>query len=174
MPQIVFKIKKNKNMLSSIKRSFQRLEGQSTSVGYFAEQGKHPVTAPFINQPYSYAALALALETGWFPLNVPEHRIREKLPFMKSIVNLSMKDRRRAVTFTRPFKKWRTNLHNNVSPSLLLNAVGRLNISRAKKVFNNPAFFTQVPINDSPIFETGDLLKKYSYKTSLNKTLKNK
>lgn len=163
---ITFKLKKYSNKLSKIKGSFHRLDGRSTSVGYFAAQGKHK-GADGISD-YTYAGLANALEIGYFPLMrgtaSPKEEHRTPMPFMNSIVNRARMDAKKSPIFTRPFKQWVRGLEKGIGPEIILNAMGKMARKASKEVFDNPVYFPQAPNNTSPNFETGELMKAFTFR----------
>ncbi len=180
MPNVKFKLRrrgnKNNNQIQRMIKSMERLSGEYTEVGYFKSQGMH--TGADGVADYSYTALAQALEIGFFPMlknraSISE-MVRTPMPFMNHIVNRTIQDRKRSVIFLRPWKNWRLNMDKNGSPDELLNAMGRLAVNRSKDVFDNKAYFPQAPQNATPLVETGELRKKYSYITSVNKIVRNR
>ncbi len=153
----------------------RKLDGKYTKVGYFRSQGMHTGADGIAD--YSYAALAQALEIGYFPMlkDVKEgYKFKTPMPFMNSIVNLSLQSKKRSPVFNRPWKKWLLNLDKNESPDILLDAIGRLAVNKSKEVFNNKAFFPQAPTNLTPLFETGELMKHYAFRTSSNSQVRKK
>lgn len=163
---ITIKLKKYSNKLSKIKGSFHRLEGRSTSVGYFAAQGKHK-GADGISD-YTYAGLANALEIGYFPLmrdvDTIADSFRTPMPFMNHIVNRARMDSKTSPIFNRPFKQWVRGLGKGIGPEILLNAVGKMARHASKEVFDNRVYFPQAPQNATPIFETGELMKAFTFR----------
>lgn len=168
-------LKKNNSKLDDIKKSLKAANKQKVEVGYFSSQGKH--TGADGISDYSYAALAQALEIGWFPMMKDVlfgDQYRTPMPFMNNIVNRGLQDRMKSGAFTRPAKKWRQSLDEGVSPDLLLNALGRTIVLAAPKVMGNPAYFPQASSNETPNVETSELLNAFSFRTSTNKAVRKK
>ena len=151
------KLKKKGKKLESIRASVKKLDGQTVKAGYFASQGKH------LGGSYSYAALAQALELGYFPV---QGFTRVPMPFMNHIGNLTYKGLSRDAGFKKALKAWIKKLDKKGNPKALLDSMGMAAKKNAYHVFNNPAYFPQAPNNRTPNFETGALRSAFSYKTS--------
>lgn len=156
---IRIKVRRKTKKLQSIKSAVQKLDGQKTELGYFKSQGMH-VGMDGIPD-LSYAALAQALELGLFP-----EQAHIPLPFMNHIGDLTVEGLTRSTKMRRAVKSWSKNLERNASPLPLLDAVGEVGIKQSRKVFNNKIFFPQAPNNETPIFQTGELMRKFTYRTS--------
>ncbi len=67
-------------------------------------------------------------------------------------------------------RQWKGKATNKggTSPNILLDAVGMKAIVESKKVFNNKMYFPQVPENETPVWETGDLAQHFTYKQTNN------
>jgi len=161
---ITTRIKKKGKQIDNIKKSMKRLSGEFTSVGYFRSQGMH--VGRDLIADYSYPALAQALELNLFPPSVNE---TVPMPFMDNIVIEALKQRRRSPLLNRPMTKWRKNLDKDIGPGNILNGLGKLAIKTSAEVFGNRTFFPEAkPWNLNPLITTGELMKAYSFTTSLN------
>ncbi len=161
---ITVKIEKKGKKLDSILASTKKLDGQKTEIGYFASQGKHKGSDGIGS--YSYAGLAQALELGYFPLS--NQPFRKPLPFMNQIRKNTVKNLKRSMHFKIAMKSWYTKLDKKGNPKVLLDAVGWWAKKQASGVFNNPAYFPQAPNNQTPIYETGELLNHFTYRTTFD------
>lgn len=148
-----------KSKLLNIRRSVKKISGQSTEVGYFQSQGKHS------GGMYSYTALAQALELGYFPV---QQMNRIPMPFMTHIVQRTIYGLSSSMSVKRAYRAWGRSLGNNGTPVKLLDAVGELAIQQSRFVFNNRAYFPDSPNNKTPLYETGDLMKHFTYKDTYN------
>lgn len=101
------KVKKKGKLLDSIEQSIKKIHDQEVEVGYFAQQGKHK------SGDYSYAALAEAIEIGYFPAT---GMTRTPMPFMEHIVQRSIYGMSSSLTVKRAFKKWGRKLHKKGNP----------------------------------------------------------
>ena len=146
-----------------IKKSLEKADKQKVEIGYFANQGKH--TGADGISDYSYAGLAQALELGFFPV---QGEFRQPMPFMKNILNLTVKKLPRSQIFLRARRKWVKKLHKNGNPQILLDAIGRIAIMQSRVVFGNPAYFPQAPDNKTPNFHTGELMSHFTYRTTFD------
>ncbi|MCP3921265.1 MAG: hypothetical protein GY714_01640 [Desulfobacterales bacterium] len=161
---ISVKIKKKGKKLDSMLASIKKLDGQGTEVGYFASQGKHKGSDGIGS--YTYAGLAQALELGYFPLSDQPFRI--PMPFMEHIVQRTFYGLRGSMKYKRAMKSWFKKLDKKGNPLDVLNAVGWFAKKQAHVVFNNTAYFPQAPNNQTPLFETGELLYHFTYRTSFD------
>jgi hypothetical protein len=160
---IGIKITKKTKKLESIKTAIKKIDGQGVEIGYFASQGIHK--GGWGTREYSYAALAQALSLGWFPATSES---RKPMPFMKHIMERTVIGMVRSTKVRRAFRNWGRNLEKKASPSTWLDAVGEYAILQSKQVFNNPSYFPQAPSNKTPNWETGDLAKHFTYRTTFN------
>lgn len=150
------KLQRKKFKLDRIKESVKKLDNQTVDVGYFQNQGRHKGSG------YSYTILAQALELGVFPNGT----VRRPLPFMNKIGDKSMLSIGRSIKVKRAFRAWGRKLDKKGNPQNLLNAVGEYVIMQSKQVFNNPAYFPEAPNNPTPLYESGELAKHFTYRTS--------
>jgi len=153
------KVKKKGKKLDSIQQAIRKIDGQSVEIGYFANQGKH------IGGDYSYPALAQALETGYFPA---QGITRTPMPFMEHIGQRTIYSLGQSTKVKRAFRAWGRKLDKKGNPLNWMNAVGEHAKLQSTMVFNNPAYFPQVPNNKSPLFESGDLARRFTYRTSFD------
>ncbi|MCP4394930.1 MAG: hypothetical protein GY804_11790 [Alphaproteobacteria bacterium] len=159
---ISVEIKKKGKKLDSMLAAIEKLDGQKTEIGYFASQGKHKGSVGIGG--YSYAGLAQALELGYFPLS--NQPFRKPLPFMNRIVENTFYSLRTSMKYKKAMRSWFKKLDKKGNPQELLDAVGWFAKKQAGFVFNNPAYFPQAPNNKTPIYETGELLNHFTYRTS--------
>lgn len=155
------------NMLQNIKKSIAALSKESVDVGYFQSQGKHVGKDGIAN--YSYCGLAQALELGL--TNSAVNR-GVPMPFMESIRDLTVKGYKTSPLVKRAMKEWSMTLHTDVKPTAILNGLGAYAKLRSKEVFNNPAYFSQNPDNNSPVWETGELAGKFAFRNSITKQVR--
>ena len=161
---IKVKMKSKGRKLINIRQAIKKLDGEATQLGYFRSQGMH------WQGVYTYTALAQALETGFFPATGLQ---RTPLPFMVFIGDLTVNKLKKSMLFKSALKTWRTNLHNRSSqPHKLLAAVGEVGVDESMNVFGNKKYFPQAPWNPTPVFETGDLARNFTYKVTSNNMMK--
>jgi len=154
---IKVKIKKKGKKLEMIQDAIRKLDGEKVEVGYFQNQGKHV-------SGYSYTVLAQSLELGVFPNGL----VRKPMPFMNNIGDKAILSIGRSIKVKRAFRAWGRKLDKRGNPLILLNAIGEYVVMQSKDVFNNPAYFPQAPNNKTPLYETGDLSKHFTYRTSFD------
>lgn len=156
---IKVKIRKKGRKLDRIKQSLRKLDGEAVELGYFASQGRHP------EGPYSYAALAQALEMGYFPV---EGRMYVPMPFMKFIVRNTLRAMKNSPAVKKAYRIWGKRLVKGTGPEVWLKAIGELAIEESGDVFNNRQYFPQAPNNKTPIYETGALASQFTYRITTN------
>lgn len=160
---ITVKVRRKKKKLQRVAQSIKRLDGQSTQIGYFAQQGLHS------GGEYSYVALAQAVEIGYFP---KQKLNRVPMPFMNIIGDKVARGVPVDAKVRGAFRKWGKRLDRGVSPNKLLNAVGEVGLTESKGIFNNPAYFPQAPHNKTPLFESGDFAAHFAYKNTVTNIIK--
>lgn len=158
---ITVSIKKKTKKLESIVTSLRKIDGKKTQIGYFKNQGMH--VGKDMIPDYSYVALAQAIEIGYFPV---QGKVTVPMPFMRSIFERTIMGMGRSTKVRRAFQKWGKRLDKKASPQILLDAVGEYAKMQSLSVFNNKAYFPQAPNNMSPVFETGELMSKFTYRTT--------
>lgn len=156
-------VKKKADKLGRMRESLMKINGQKTSIGYFANQGMHVGRDGVAD--YSYTALAQALEIGFFPA---QGITRTPMPFMHHIGQRTIMGITRSTKVRRAFRAWGRKLDKRGNPLVLLNAVGEYAKMQAATVFNNPLYFPQAPKNNTPLVETGELFSKFTYRTSFD------
>ncbi len=161
---ISFKIEKKGKKFDMIQDAVMKLHGQGTEIGYFGSQGKHKGADGIAD--YSYAALANALETGFFPN--AERKYRRPMPFMEHIMQRTAYGMARSRKVNTAFRLWGRKLDKRGNPLVLLDAVGEYAVQQSKQVFNNPAYFPQNPKNKTPLVTTGELRSKFTYRTTFD------
>lgn len=155
---------KNSKKLLNIKNLVKGIHKQSVEIGYFQSQGRH------ISAEYSYAALAQAIELGFFPVSSQR---RAPMPFMRTILNITGVYIKRDARVKKAYGRWASPKNKNQSPKEVLNAVGEVGIESSRKVFGNPVFFPQAhDRNRFPLVTTGDLRNHFTYRNSINKLVR--
>jgi hypothetical protein len=154
---LTVKLKKKGKKLDMIRASIKKLDNQKVEVGYFSSQGKH-------YSGYSYPALAQALSLGVFPNGL----VRTPMPFLERIGDRAFLSMGRSIKVKRAFRTWGRKLDKKGNPLVLLNAIGEYFILQSKDVFGNPSYFPESPNNKTPVFETGQLKRKLTYRTSFD------
>ena len=160
-------VKKKGKMFDRIKESLRKIDGQKTEIGYFKQQGMHKGRDGVAD--YSYTALAQALEIGFFPV---QGLIRTPMPFMDHIAQRTVMGMGRSTKVRRAFRTWGRKLDKRGNPLILLDAVGQYAKIQSRVVFNNPLYFPQASGNSTPLFETGELMSKFTYRTSFDKRVR--
>ena len=154
---IKVKIKKKGKKLQLIDKSVKTLSKQKVHAGYFAAQGRH------LGGEYSYAGLAQALSIGVFPAQ-GIHRV--PMPFLNNIGKITIAGMGRDPKVKAAFQAWGRKISRKGNPKVLLDAMGERAKRSSQQVFSNPAYFPQAPHNDSPLFDTGDFARHFTYKTT--------
>ena len=164
---ITGRITKKGKKLESIKIAVKKIDKQKVEAGYFAGQGTHK--GGYGLREYNYPALAQALELGIFSASGQQ---RKPMKFMKIIGDLTVKRMITNQKVKRGFLDWGSKLDKKAKPTRWMDAVGEFAIKQSQGVFNNTAYFPQASRNSTPLWETGDFAKHFTYRTSVDKNVR--
>ena len=144
---------KNNRGLLKLRDKLLALHGQSTSIGYFKEQGLHPTAdMPYASLAYIHAH---GHEFGYPTRDIFKH--------MKPVIGgypLQAK-------FFRNLLKSYVQIKSSYTLENLLDDIGKRYRDDGKNIFGNTAFLEQTS-NPTPLVDEGFLKDAFAYKTTFN------